>query len=62
MWLLANTFPNRMYLMAGTSFGHQYPDGGNPCDPDQALPQVIFIDSPSGGSGLDQRCKLRWSI
>ena len=35
---------------------------GNPCDPDQALPQVIFIDSPSGGSGLDERCKLRWSI
>ena len=27
---------------------------GNPCDPDKALPQVIFIDSPSGGSGLDE--------
>jgi phospholipase C len=115
--LLANTFPNRFYLMAGSSFGHQYPDGdanhpkyaaktiframndanvswtyyykdgiflanfqdffnpaiqpktvpisdllnrlngvcsGNPCDPDKALPQVIFIDSPSGGSGLDE--------
>jgi len=115
--ILANTFPNRFYLMAGTSFGHQYPDGdanhpkyaaktiframnqanvswtyyykdgiflanfqdffdptiqpktvpvsdllsrlggvcsGNPCDPDKALPQVIFIDSPSGGSGLDE--------
>jgi len=115
--LLANTFPNRFYLMAGTSFGHEYPDGdanhpkyaaktiframnnanvswtyyfkdgiflaqfqdffdptiqpktvpvsdllnrlngvcsGNPCDPDKALPQVIFIDSPSGGSGLDE--------
>src|ERR1043166_7709081 len=115
--LLANTYPNRFYLMAGTSFGHEYPDGdanhpkyttktiframndanvswtyyykdgiflaqfqdffdpkiqpktvqvsdllnrlngvcsGNPCDPDKALPQVIFIDSPSGGSGLDE--------
>ena len=115
--ILANTFPNRFYLMAGTSFGHEYPDGdanhpkyaaktiframndanvswtyyykdgiflaqfqdffdpaiepktvpisdlfnrlngvcsGNPCDPDKALPQVIFIDSPSGGSGLDE--------
>jgi len=114
---LANTYPNRFYLMAGTSFGHQYPDGdanhpkyaaktiframndanvswtyyfkdgiflanfqdffnpaiepktvpisdllsrlggvcsGNPCDPDKSLPQVIFIDSPSGGSGLDE--------
>jgi phospholipase C len=115
--VLANTFPNRFYLMAGTSFGHEYPDGdanhpkyaaktiframntanvswtyyfkdgiflanfqdffdpaiqpktvpvsdllnrlngvcsGNPCDPDKALPEVIFIDSPSGGSGLDE--------
>ena len=114
--ILANTIPNRMYLMAGTSFGHQYPDAsghppysartifralndanvswlyyyrdgvflanfadfqdpkiqskvfpdsdlmnrlagncsGGPCDPDQALPQVIFIDSPSGASGLDE--------
>ncbi len=115
--VLANTVPNRMYLMAGTSFGHEYPDGssghpqysaptiframntanvswlyyyhdgvflanfadffdpkiqgkvfpdsdlmnrlagtcsGGPCDPDQALPQVIFIDSASGSSGLDE--------
>ncbi len=115
--ILANTVPNRMYLMAATSFGHEYPDGssghpqysaptiframntanvswlyyyhdgvflanfadffdpkiqgkvfpdtdlmnrlagtcsGGPCDPDQALPQVIFIDSASGGSGLDE--------
>lgn len=115
--ILANTIPNRMYMMAGSSFGHEYPDGssghpkysaptiframntanvswlyyyhdgvflanfsdffdptiqgkvfpdsdlmnrlngtcsGGPCDPDQALPQVIFIDSPSGGSGLDE--------
>ena len=115
--ILANTVPNRMYLMAATSFGHEYPDGssghpqysaqtiframnaanvswlyyykdgvflanfadffdptiqgkvfpdtdlmnrlagtcsGGPCDPDQALPQVIFIDSPSGASGLDE--------
>jgi phospholipase C len=27
---------------------------GGPCHPDQALPQVIFIDSPSGSSGLDE--------
>lgn len=115
--ILANTVPNRMYLMAGTSFGHEYPDGssshplysaptiframntanvswtyyyhdgiflanfadysdptigtktypvsdlmdrlagtcsGGTCDPDQALPQVIFIESASGGSGLDE--------
>jgi phospholipase C len=115
--VLANTVPNRMYLMAGTSFGHEYPDldsnhpkyaaktifrvmndanvswlyyyhdgiflanfadfqdpaikpktfpdtdllarlggqcSGNPCDPDKAIPQVVFIDSPSGGSGLDE--------
>ncbi|PYX72727.1 MAG: hypothetical protein DMG78_11380 [Acidobacteria bacterium] len=115
--ILANTVPNRMYLMAGTSFGHEYPDGssghpqysaptiframntanvswlyyyhdgvflanfadffdptirgkifpdsdlmnrlagtcsGGKCDPDQALPQVIFIDSASGSSGLDE--------
>jgi phospholipase C len=115
--VLANTVPNRMYLMAGTSFGHEYPDfdsnhppyaaktifhamndanvswlyyykdgiflsnfadftdpkigpktypvtsllsvlqgtcGGGSCDPDQTLPQVIFIDSASGGSGLDE--------
>jgi phospholipase C len=114
--ILANTVPNRMYLMAATSFGHEYPDNtGHPlysaptifhamntanvswlyyykdgiflanfkdfqdpnigpktypvsdllsrlggtcsgvtCDPDQALPQVIFIDSASGSSGLDE--------
>ena len=114
--ILANTVPNRMYLMAATSFGHEYPDNsghpayaaktifhamndanvswlyyyhdgvflsnfadfsdpaisgkvypesdlmnrlagtcsGGPCDPDQALPQVIFIDSASGSSGLDE--------
>lgn len=114
--VLANTVPNRMYLMAGTSFGHEYPDNGGhpayaaptiframntanvswlyyykdgvflanfadyadpkiqpnilpesdlanrlagtcsggPCDPDKVLPQVIFIDSASGGSGLDE--------
>ena len=114
--VLANTVPNRMYLMAATSFGHEYPDdsghpqyaaptifralnsanvswlyyyhdgvflanfqdfqdptiqskvfpdsdlmnrlagtcSGSPCDPDQALPQVIFIDSASGASGLDE--------
>jgi len=114
--ILANTVPNRMYLMAATSFGHELPDNsghplyaaqtifrlmntanvswlyyyrdgvflanfadffdpkiqgkvfpdsdlmkrlagtcsGGPCHPDQALPQVIFIDSPSGSSGLDE--------
>lgn len=114
--ILANTVPNRLYLMAATSFGHEYPDnGGHPayaaptiframntanvswnyyykdgvflanfadysdptiqskilpesdlmsllagtcsggtCDPDQALPQVIFIDSASGSSELDE--------
>ena len=115
--ILANTVPNRMYLMAGTSFGHEYPDGdashpkysaptifrsmntanvswiyyyhdgiflanfadyddptigtktfpisdlmnrlagtcsGGPCDPDKSLPEVIFIDSASGSSGLDE--------
>ena len=114
--ILANTVPNRMYLMAATSFGHEFPDDtGHPlysaptiframnnanvswlyyyrdgvflanfqdfsdpsiqtkvfpytdlmnrlagncsgvaCDPDQALPQVIFIDSASGASGLDE--------
>ena len=115
--LLANTFPNRFYLMSGTSFGHELPDadnnhpryaaktiframndanvswiyyykdgiflaqfqdffdptiepktvqindlfnrlngvcGGNPCDPDKALPEVIFIDSASGPSELDE--------
>jgi phospholipase C len=115
--ILANTVPNRMYLMAGTSFGHEYPDfdanhplykaktifhamndanvswqyfykdgiflanfadfgdpkignktipvdtlistlqgtcSGGPCDPDTTLPEVIFIESASGGSGLDE--------
>lgn len=115
--ILANTVPNRMYLMAATSFGHEYPDGssshppysaptiframntanvswiyyyhdgiflanfadysdpnigpktfpvsdllnrlagtcsGGKCDPDKALPEVIFIDSASGSSGLDE--------
>jgi phospholipase C len=115
--VLTNTVPNRMYLMAATSFGHEYPDSdskhpayaaktiframnennvswlyyykdgiflanfadfsnpaiepktfpvsdlmarlqgscsGNPCDPDKALPQVVFIDSASGPSGLDE--------
>jgi len=113
--ILANTVPNRMYLMAGTSFGHEYPDGdanhpkyaaptiframntanvswlyyytdgiflanfadfadpaigpktfpvsdlmnrltgcNSTCDPDKALPEVIFIDSASGASHLDE--------
>ena len=113
--ILANTVPNRMYLMAGTSFGHEYPDGdanhpkyaaptiframntanvswlyyytdgiflanfadfadpaigpktfpvsdlmnrlagcNGTCDPDKALPEVIFIDSASGASHLDE--------
>ena len=114
--VLANTVPNRMYLMAATSFGHEYPDdsthplyaqptiframnnanvswlyyykdgvflanfadfsdptiqtkvfpvsdlmsrlagscSGVTCNPDQALPQVIFIDSGSGKSGTDE--------
>jgi phospholipase C len=115
--VLANTEPNRMYMMAATSFGHAYPDfdsshplysaktifhamndanvswlyyyhdgiflanfadfqdpkiqpktfpvsdllarlggtcSGKSCDPDLAIPQVVFIDSASGGSGLDE--------
>lgn len=114
--ILANTVPNRMYLMAATSFGHEYPDNtGHPaysaptfframnsanvswtyyykdgiflsnfadfsdptigpktlpisdlmlrlsgmcsgvtCDPDKSLPEVVFIDSASGASGLDE--------
>jgi phospholipase C len=114
--ILANTVPNRMYLMAGTSFGHEYPDNsghpqysaptiframnnanvswayyykdgiflgnfadfgdpkiqskvfpttdllstlagscsGGSCDPDKTLPEVIFIESASGSSGLDE--------
>ena len=115
--VLANTYPNRFYLMTGTSFGHEYPDGdashpkyaaktifhamndanvswlyyhsdsgiflgqfqdfadpkisgrtfpisdllsrlsgtcsGTPCNPDTALPEVIFIDSPSS-TALDE--------
>ena len=115
--ILANTIPNRMYLFAGTSFGHVFPDNpppggfspqtifaaltkagvswryyyldnsvflsqfkdyqsnpiiagnvypiqdyynilqgmcsGQPCDPDQALPQVIFIER-AGSTGLDE--------
>jgi phospholipase C len=27
---------------------------GSPCDPDMALPQVVFIDGASGPSGLDE--------
>src|SRR5207302_10656513 len=27
--ILANTVPNRMYLMAATSFGHEYPDNSS---------------------------------
>ena len=114
--ILANTVPNRMYLMSATSFGHEYPDNsshspwaaptiframntanvswlyyyndgiflagfadfsdptigtktfpisdlmsrlggtcsGVPCDPDKALPEVIFIDSGSGNSKTDE--------
>jgi phospholipase C len=115
--ILTATYPNRMYLFAASSFGHElgdedsshpqysaetiframnqanvswliyYKDGtflpnfkdwndptiqskvyhiddlmnrlagscsGGPCDPDQALPQVIFIESASGKSGLDE--------
>ena len=115
--ILSATYPNRMYLFAASSFGHElgdedsshpqysaetiframtqsnvswliyYKDGtflpnftdwnipaiqnkvyhiddlmsrlagscsGAPCDPDKALPQVIFIESASGKSGLDE--------
>jgi phospholipase C len=115
--VLTATYPNRMYLFAASSFGHEYGDSdaghpqysaetifhamnqanvswliyyrdgtflpnfqdwndptiqgnvyhiddlmnrlagncsGGPCDPDQALPQVIFIESASGKSGLDE--------
>jgi len=109
--ILGNTVPNRMYLMAATSFGHEYPDfsSSHPkyvaptifrtmntanvswlyyykdgiflanfadfqdpkigpktfpisdlmsrltgSDADKALPEVIFIDSASGSSGLDE--------
>ncbi|HUY82226.1 MAG TPA: alkaline phosphatase family protein [Acidobacteriaceae bacterium] len=114
--VLAGTIPNRMYLMAATSFGHEYADStghplysaetiframnnanvswlyyykdgvflanfadwsdptiqtkvfpvsdlfnrlsgtcsGAPCDPDKALPEVIFIDGASGASHLDE--------
>jgi phospholipase C len=115
--ILTATYPNRMYLFAASSFGHElgdedsghpqysaetiframnqanvswlsfYKDGtflpnfkdwnnpaiqskvfhiddlmnrlagncsGGPCDPDKALPEVIFIESASGKSGLDE--------
>jgi phospholipase C len=115
--VLSATYPNRMYLFAASSFGHEYGDSdashpqysaktifgamtqanvswliyykdgtflpnfqdwnnpaiqgrvyhiddlmnrlagncsGGPCDPDKALPQVIFIESASGKSGLDE--------
>ncbi len=115
--VLAATYPNRMYLFAASSFGHEYGDqdashpqysaetiframnkanvswhyyyqdgmflpnfqdwndpaiqnktyhlnyltsllagscSGGPCDPDKALPQVIFIEAASGKSGLDE--------
>ena len=115
--VLTATYPNRMYLFAASSFGHEYGDSdaghpqysaetiframnqanvswlnyykdgtflpnfqdwndptiqsrtyhiddlmnrlagncsGGPCDPDKALPQVIFIDSASGKSALDE--------
>lgn len=115
--VMTATYPNRMYLFAASSFGHEYPDddashpqysaktiframneanvswtyyyqdgmflpnfqdwnsraiqsktyhlnylmdmlagtcSGAPCDPDKTLPQVIFIESASGKSGLDE--------
>ncbi|MFL6307970.1 MAG: alkaline phosphatase family protein [Candidatus Sulfotelmatobacter sp.] len=115
--VLTATYPNRMYLFAASSFGHEYGDAdathpqysaetiframnqanvswliyykdgtflpnfqdwndstiqnkvyqiddlmnrlagncsGGPCDPDKALPQVVFIESASGKSGLDE--------
>jgi phospholipase C len=115
--VLTATYPNRMYLFAASSFGHEYGDedashpqysaetifrdmtqanvswdyyyqdgmflpnyqdwntpaiqsktyhlsylmnllagscSGGPCDPDKALPQVIFIEAASGQSGLDE--------
>jgi phospholipase C len=115
--ILTNTIPNRMYIMAGTSFGHEFPDpppsggfsaptifgalskagvswryyyldnsvflaqfkdyqsnpairanvvpiqdyynilqgncSGQPCDADQALPQVVFIER-AGSTALDE--------
>jgi phospholipase C len=115
--ILAATYPNRMFIEAASSFGHEYPDADNthprysaetiyramneanvswkyyyqdgmflpnfqdytdptvqnktyptsyllnllagtcnglPCDPDKTLPQVVFIESASGASGLDE--------
>jgi phospholipase C len=115
--ILAATYPNRMYLEAASSFGHEYGDEdashtqysaetiframtqanvswiyyykdgmflpnfqdynipaiqnktfhiddlmsrlagsctGVPCDPDKALPEVIFIEAASGASALDE--------
>lgn len=115
--VLTATYPNRMYLEAASSFGHEYPDAdashpqysaetiframttanvswyyyykdgmflpnfvdyntpaiqsktyhtsylmnmlagtcsGGPCDPDKALPEVIFIEAASGSSALDE--------
>ncbi len=61
--VMANTVPNRMYLMAGTSFGHEYPDF-DANHPKYAAKTIFhamndanvsfFIDSASGGSGLDE--------
>ncbi|MBV8208073.1 MAG: hypothetical protein JO041_14915 [Acidobacteria bacterium] len=114
--VLAGTVPNRMFLIAGSSFGHEYPDltghplyaaptiframnqanvswlyyyrddvflanfrdsqdpaiqpkilpitdllsrlggscSGAACDADSSLPEVVFIDSASGSSQLDE--------
>jgi phospholipase C len=43
------TYPvsDLMSRLAGTC-------SGGPCDPDKALPEVIFIESASGASGLDE--------
>ena len=37
--ILANTVPNRMYLMAATSFGHEYPDDSG--HPEYAAPTIF---------------------
>jgi phospholipase C len=115
--ILSATYPNRMFIEAASSFGHEYPDAdnthprysaktiyramneanvswayyyqdgmflpnfqdysdptvqdktyrtssllnllagtcnGSPCDPDKTLPQVVFIESASGASALDE--------
>lgn len=115
--ILTATYPNRMFIEAASSFGHEYPDAdashpqysaktlyramneanvswyyyyqdgmflpnfqdyndptiqdktyhtsyllnmlagtcsGAPCDPDKALPQVVFIEAASGASALDE--------